>query len=34
VSYLLDTNSVIDHLRFGPASKVTAHLLAASPGSV
>jgi tRNA(fMet)-specific endonuclease VapC len=34
VTYLLDTNSVIDHLRRGPASKVTHGFLAAPPGSV
>src|SRR5205823_6725905 len=34
VSHLLDTNSVIDHLRRGPASNVTARLVAAPPGSV
>jgi tRNA(fMet)-specific endonuclease VapC len=34
VSHLLDTNSWIDHLRRGPASKVTAKLAAAPPGSV
>jgi tRNA(fMet)-specific endonuclease VapC len=34
VSHLLDTNSFIDHLRCGPASNVTAKLLAAPPGSV
>jgi predicted nucleic acid-binding protein len=31
---VLDTNSFIDHLRRGPASKVTLKLLAAPPGSV
>lgn len=34
MSYLLDTDSVIDHLRHGPASNVTAKLVAALPGSV
>src|SRR5262245_57947531 len=34
VSHLLDTNSFVDHLRRGPASNVTARLLAAPPGSV
>jgi len=34
VSYLLDTNSWIDHLRRGPTSKVTAKLAAAPPGTV
>ncbi len=34
MSHLLDTNSVIDHLRRGLASKVTAKLAAAPPGSV
>jgi tRNA(fMet)-specific endonuclease VapC len=34
VSYLLDTNSWIEHLRRGTASKVTARLAAAPPGSV
>jgi tRNA(fMet)-specific endonuclease VapC len=34
VSHVLDTNSVIDHFRRGPASNVTARLLAAPPGSV
>lgn len=34
MSYLLDTNSWIDHFRGGPNSKVTAKLLAAPPGSV
>ena len=34
MSYLLDTNAFVDHLRRGPASKVTARLLAAPPGSV
>ena len=32
--YLLDSNSWIDHLRHGPASKVTAKIAAAPPGSV
>jgi tRNA(fMet)-specific endonuclease VapC len=30
----LDTNSWVDHLRRGATSKVTARLVAASPGSV
>lgn len=34
MSHLLDTNSWIDHLRRGPASKVTDKLTAATPGSV
>ena len=34
MSYLLDTNAFVDHLRRGPASKVTAKLLAAPSGSV
>jgi tRNA(fMet)-specific endonuclease VapC len=34
VSHLLDTNAFVDHLRRGPASKVTAKLLAAPPGSI
>ncbi len=34
MSYLLDTNSLVDHLRRGPGSKVTAQMLAAPPGSV
>jgi len=34
VSYLLDTNSWIDHLRRGSASNVTARLLASPPGSI
>ena len=34
MSYLLDTNSWIEHLRRGTASKVTARLAAAPPGSV
>ena len=34
MSHLLDTNSFIDHLRRGPASKVTARLASAPPGSV
>jgi tRNA(fMet)-specific endonuclease VapC len=34
VSHLLDTNSVIDHLRRGLASNVTARIVAAAPGSV
>ena len=34
MSYLLDTNSVIDHLRQGQSSKVTPRLAGAPPGSV
>jgi tRNA(fMet)-specific endonuclease VapC len=34
VSHLLDTNAWVDHLRRGPASKVTANLAAAPAGSV
>lgn len=34
MSHLLDTNSVIDHLRHGPASNVTVRLVAAPPYSV
>jgi tRNA(fMet)-specific endonuclease VapC len=34
VSHLLDTNTIVDHLRRGSASKVTAKLVAAPPGSV
>jgi tRNA(fMet)-specific endonuclease VapC len=34
VNHLLDTDAFVDHLRRGPASKVTAKLLAAPPGSV
>ncbi len=34
MSHLLDTNSLIDHLRRGPASKVTARLAAAPSGSI
>jgi PIN domain len=34
VSHLLDTNAFVDHLRRGPASKVTAKLLAAPSGSI
>jgi tRNA(fMet)-specific endonuclease VapC len=34
MSHLLDTNAFVDHLRRGPASKVTANLLAAPPGSI
>ncbi len=33
MSHLLDTNSFIDHLRRGPASNVTAKLIAAPSGS-
>lgn len=32
--HLLDANACIDHLRRGPASKVTARLNAAPPGTV
>ncbi len=34
MSHLLDTNAFVDHLRRGPASEVTAKLLAAPPGTV
>ncbi len=34
MSHLLDSNSVIEHLRRGPSSQVTTKLLAAPPGSV
>jgi predicted nucleic acid-binding protein len=34
VSHLLDTNAFVDHLRRGPASRVTGKLLAAPPGTV
>lgn len=34
MSHLLDTNAFVDHLRRGPASKVTAKLLAAPSGSI
>jgi hypothetical protein len=34
VTHLLDSNSCLDHLRNGPASKVTAKLSAAQPGSI
>ena len=34
MTHLLDTNSCVDHLRHGLASKVTAKLAAAAPGSV
>lgn len=33
MTHLLDTNSCVHHLRFGPASNVTAKLAAAAPGS-
>lgn len=33
MSYLLDTNAWVDHLRRGPNSLVTAKLIALSPGS-
>jgi tRNA(fMet)-specific endonuclease VapC len=34
MSHVLDTNSFIDHLRGGAASKVTAKMASAPPGSV
>ena len=34
MTHLLDTNSCVEHLRYGPASNVTAKLAAAAPGSV
>ncbi len=34
MNHLLDANACIDHLRHGPASKVSAKLLAAPVGSV
>ncbi len=34
MSHLLDTNAVVDHLRRGPKSNVTARLLASPPGSI
>ncbi|HKA08614.1 MAG TPA: type II toxin-antitoxin system VapC family toxin [Gemmataceae bacterium] len=34
MSHLLDTNTIVDHLRRGAASKVTARLKAAPAGSV
>jgi tRNA(fMet)-specific endonuclease VapC len=34
VTYLLDTNSCVDHLRRGSSSNVTTRLAAAAPGSV
>ncbi len=34
MTHLLDANSCINHLRNGPASKVTAKLSAAPPGSI
>lgn len=34
MSHLLDANACIDHLRHGPASKVSARLLVAPSGSV
>ena len=34
MTYLLDTNSFVGHMRHGPASKVTGRLLTVSPGSV
>ena len=34
MSHLLDTNTCIDHLRKGPASKVASKLAAAPSGSV
>jgi len=33
VTWLLDTNSWVDHLRRGPTSNVTARLVSKSPGS-
>ena len=34
MSYLLDTNAFVDHLRYGPKSKITAKLLVTPPRSV
>ena len=34
MSHLLDASACIDHLRHGPASKVTTKMLAAQPGSI
>lgn len=34
MSHLLDTNTIVDHLRRGPGSKVTAKLTSAPAGSV
>jgi tRNA(fMet)-specific endonuclease VapC len=34
VSYLLDTNSFVEHMRHGAASNVTQRLLNAPPGSI
>ena len=34
MTHMLDTNSCVDHLRHGVASKVTAKLADAAPGSV
>jgi tRNA(fMet)-specific endonuclease VapC len=34
MSFLLDTNAFVDHLRYGPKSKVTARMLAFPPGSI
>jgi Predicted nucleic acid-binding protein, contains PIN domain len=34
MSHILDSNSFIHHLRFGPASNVTKCMLAAPPGSI
>ena len=34
MTHLLDTNSCVNHLRLGQASKITARLRAAVPGSV
>jgi tRNA(fMet)-specific endonuclease VapC len=34
VTFLLDTNAFVDHLRRGPASNITQRLLATPPGSV
>lgn len=34
MNYLLDTNTWIDHLRYGPNSKVTSKLARGVPGSI
>ena len=34
MSYLLDTNAFVDHIRYGPKSKVTSKLLMTPPRSV
>ncbi len=34
MTYLLDTNAFVDHLRRGPSSKVTTKLLDSPPGSI